>query len=195
MKTIIFDWGGVLTVKSHTACIMDILKERYNAWDVDFFFELMQFLDKNMIDFDEFLRRLNEGLNLSITYEEAKEIMNKSIIHNAEMIELIKTLKEKYQLIILSNNNDITSKTLRNEYSDLLNLFDKVYFSNEVGLKKPDRDFFEYVIKDKNLVPEDSVFIDDKEKNVKASQSAGMKGILYTNFDKFIEDLRSIGIE
>jgi len=54
--------------------------------------------------------------------------------------------------------------------------FDKVYYSHEVGFRKPMVGIYQHVIDDAILTPELSLFMDDKKENVAAAKRLGFKG-------------------
>ena len=78
------------------------------------------------------------------------------------------------------------------ESNDFYDIFDRKYFSYDVGMKKPNREFFEHVLKENNLKAEECVFIDDAPKNVDAANEIGMKGILYLSPHKLEEEMKKI---
>ena len=124
-----------------------------------------------------------------------KSIFEEAILSNDQMITLVKMLKKNYRLILLSNNNLPTIEILRNKHQDMLSLFEKQYFSMELKLRKPSKELFAYVIKDSNLDPKESLFIDDKDNNVKQAQEAGLRAILFTDVDNFKTQLRELGVK
>lgn len=93
------------------------------------------------------------------------------------------------RLYLLSN----TSVGFANGYNKsawldgLLKQFDGMVFSAVCGMTKPGADIFEYLIKKYGLKAEESIFIDDLEKNVEGAQKVGIKGYL---FDGDAEKLR-----
>ena len=94
-------------------------------------------------------------------------------------IEMLKRLKNegKYRTFILSNTNIIhyrfyTALLKRTRGVDgLESLVEHAYFSHEIGLKKPNRDIFDYVVEHSHIKPEESIFIDDNEANIKAAHA------------------------
>ena len=73
--------------------------------------------------------------------------------------------------------------------------FIKTYYSHIIKLRKPNRDIYEYVLKDANLVAEETMFIDDNGPNIKMANEVGIIGILHdpkiditTAFEKYIND-------
>jgi len=54
-------------------------------------------------------------------------------------------------------------------------LFEKTYYSHFVGLRKPDPAIFEKVLKENNLVAEETLFIDDIAANLEAAEALGIQ--------------------
>lgn len=60
-------------------------------------------------------------------------------------------------------------------------LFDRVFTSGAVGMRKPDHGFFCHVLEEIKLAPEQVIFVDDKRENVLAADRLGIRGILFDN--------------
>jgi putative hydrolase of the HAD superfamily len=93
-----------------------------------------------------------------------------------ENVALIRALRPPYRLAVLSN----ADRTLEDRMRDGLNihhLFDTVVCSAIVGMAKPDRAVYRLAAERLGLAPEECVFIDDFEHNVKAAQEVGMAAI------------------
>ena len=58
-------------------------------------------------------------------------------------------------------------------------MFEAVYASNKMGVSKPNRDFYQYILRSEGVKPEDTVFIDDVEENVIAAEKLGIHAILF----------------
>ncbi len=99
-----------------------------------------------------------------------------------ERIELIRKLGESYQLILLSNTNalhiEAISHYLTTTYDTNLDiLFDKVYLSHQIGLRKPDKNIYEYVVQNAKIDAATSIFIDDVLINATSAEQVGITGI------------------
>lgn len=99
-----------------------------------------------------------------------------------ERIDLIRKLGEKYNIYLLSNTNEIHYhqyiEDFKDEYGfDFNSLFVKPYYSHQVGYRKPDSKIYEHVIADSNLIPEESVFIDDLKVNIDTAKKTGLQTI------------------
>nr|WP_308254904.1 HAD-IA family hydrolase [Geminocystis sp. GBBB08] len=92
-------------------------------------------------------------------------------------------MQQKKKTFILSNTNPIHIQEVRRRFHQAVtdyqfeSLFEKIYYSYEVGLHKPDIKIFDYVVKDSNLNPEKTLFIDDNKNNILSATQYGLKTI------------------
>jgi len=91
-------------------------------------------------------------------------------------IRLLKTLKQHYSLVSLSNTNEIHWPRIMNTL-ELKPLFDKQFPSHLTGLMKPDQEAFRNVIADLKMDPESILFFDDSETNIRAAQNIGINTV------------------
>ena len=97
--------------------------------------------------------------------------------------ELIKELKMRGARIYLLSNISIGfSQNYMKipKVSEILSLFDGLVFSGPIGLNKPNKEIFDYLLKKYNLMAEDCVFIDDSEKNIIGANAVGINTIHFT---------------
>ncbi len=197
IDTIIFDWGGVLTVGRYTLSLLDVLSkehdlvlhERYEEFD-----SLIVAMNESKMSVEAFIDEVNARFNGSFDITMMKDIFSKAIKPNHEVISFTKDLAQKYNLILLSNNDDLTVEVLRQEHQEMLSLFSHTYFSNEMDSRKPEKKMFLDAIADAKITPEKCVFIDDKQKNVDAGNSCGLKGIKFENIKQLKEEFATLGI-
>ena len=79
-------------------------------------------------------------------------------------INILLNLKKDYKIYLLSNTNSIHQKKFLTEIYNENNisfneLFEKAYFSHEIGLRKPNKEVFEFVFNDCNLNPTETLFM------------------------------------
>jgi putative hydrolase of the HAD superfamily len=94
----------------------------------------------------------------------------------ATNVELVRRLRPAYRLSVLSNADLSLRSRLQHEHG-LLDLFDDVVVSAEVGLAKPDPEIFRVAVKRLGLAPEQCVFVDDWDVNVNAAREVGMSAV------------------
>lgn len=104
------------------------------------------------------------------------------------MRELIKYIKEKYgvHVYLLSNISKYFSS--HKDEIPILKEVEKCIFSSSIGIVKPDRRIFEYLCKECNILPEESVFVDDNKLNIIGAMNFGMGGF---HFGGDVEALKS----
>ncbi len=110
-----------------------------------------------------------------------------------ENLELIQKLKTEKPTFLLSNTNEIHiqqfNRKLKNvsEESSLHNFFQEVYFSNEIKMRKPNAEIFEFVCQKNNLIPEKTLFIDDSIQHIEGAQRIGLNVYHLTNGEKITD--------
>ena len=100
----------------------------------------------------------------------------------AHRINLLKSLQKHYRLFVLSNTNEIHYKhyisKFREEFnSEFESLFEKAYWSFQIGKRKPDKNIYEFVIEHSGLIPEETLFIDDSLQNIEPANEIGIVGL------------------
>jgi len=76
---------------------------------------------------------------------------------------------------VLSNTNYPHTVILREKYGYLFESFDAVFFSNEIGFRKPEIDSFMHVLNALGINAWESLMIDDLKENIEGAALAGMK--------------------
>lgn len=97
--------------------------------------------------------------------------------------------EQRYKLILLSNTNDMHIDFIKANvsfYEDFKNCFDQFYLSQEIHLRKPNRDIFDFVLDNNNLKPEQCFFVDDTKDNTDTAKSLGIN---VWNIDETNEDV------
>jgi glucose-1-phosphatase len=111
-------------------------------------------------------------------------------------IRLLEKLSGSYKLFLLSNTNAIHIETMLdktredNGFSNMVNLFNKVYYSHVVGMRKPELEIFRFVIEDAALDPKTTVLIDDSIHNIEGAKASGLMAIHHqsnTSIDRLFQ--------
>lgn len=190
IKTIIFDWAGVLTTTGFRKGLMDQLQKKFQFDDDLFLKRFAEHEHDYMVgktSSEEFWQQLCAGMDIS--FDQFAECFKAAYQWNDELLNLIRKLKSKYAILVLSDNFDLITGQLRSDLK-IAGLFDKIYFSNEIKLSKISPEAFHLVLKENNLVPQECLFIDDKERNTAVAAKLGMQTFVYKNFEEFNEYAR-----
>lgn len=94
-------------------------------------------------------------------------------------LEFLQMLSYKYRLFLLTNTDSIHISNFEHKagmsfYSDFYQCFEKVYFSYEMGMRKPDPEIFTTIMKKHDLSPKRTLFVDDKKDNTDVAESLGL---------------------
>lgn len=186
IKNIIFDIGNVL-VEYHIGNSIkqfkleeakvnkanDILIKS-NKW--------RQYLNGEILDSEilyYFCRKyphLQQEFNLLLEKEKSKN----TLYEIEENTNLLINLSKKYDIYLLSN---ITKETLENiqEMFEFMRYAKGGVYSYVEHISKPEKEIFRRLLRKYSLNPEESIFIDDRKKNVEIAEELGIKGIHYDN--------------
>ncbi len=109
--------------------------------------------------------------------------------------EWIDSLKQKgYRILILSNFSEKALRECADEL-DYIKKADGAVISYKVKLIKPDPKIYEYLLKEYDVVPEETVFIDDNADNIEAARKFGINGIIFTGKEAADEELHRLGVD
>ena len=182
-KTIIFDLGAVILNINYENTIDEFTKlgvknaETFYSKKVQT--ELFNKIETGKISNNEFLKALQkETKNAKI--KQVKIAWNAMLLDlPKERLQLIKKLKNNHTIYLLSNTNSIHINAFKEElgnkkWLEFCELFDKMYLSHELGLRKPDAKIFEYILNQQKLKAEDVFFIDDSPQHIASAKKLGI---------------------
>ena len=108
--------------------------------------------------------------------------------------DFIRSLKKGgYPVYLLSNYGKANFNFARDNF-DFLKYVDGGILSYETGYVKPEPEIFEAFVNKYGIQPEEAVFLDDMEANVRAASDFGFKTIHFKNLNQAIEELRCLGV-
>jgi putative hydrolase of the HAD superfamily len=129
----------------------------------------------------KFRTAVNHMLETSLNDEQIDAAWNAMLFDiPQERIDLLKALRKKYNLYLLSNTNAIHIREVNrilqrdNKMNSLEELFDKTYYSHEIQLAKPSADCYQFVLKDAGIRAEETLFIDDSATNIQGAKQIGI---------------------
>jgi phosphoglycolate phosphatase-like HAD superfamily hydrolase len=158
--------------------------------------ELYHELDSSESEFSTGPESEEYYLRISRMFSIPSDVIKKTLndIGVWEVFSLAKKLKSGgFDLHILSDQMKPKTDAIRKNHD--LTFFNDAFFSNEMGLKKPDRETFEFVLRKIGKPANACLFIDDRSENIRMAKSMGMETILFKNMEQLIMDLSSFSIE
>lgn len=143
---------------------------------------------------DEYIEALIEHTNWNVN----KEMIKKSVRQNLDVkvegtIKIVEKLKEKYNLILLSDHIKEWIEYILSTNKDL-EVFKHKYFSYEYGMLKEDEETFKYILEKEKILASETIFIDDSESNIEIASKNGIKGIVFKNARQLESELNKLRI-
>lgn len=137
---------------------------------------------------EEFRRKLKELLHIShVSDKEFDQAWDAILIRlPKERLDFIQQLRKQYRVFLFSNTNALhiqkVSEICKRDtgYNNFEDCFDHAYYSFKLGMRKPEVKAFEVIIKENNLKPQETLFVDDVEKNIQGAEKAGLKTLHLT---------------
>ncbi len=186
IKNIIFDLGGVVinldfkrTVKEFNALgLVDIDKVYTQNRQLPWFDNY----DIGKISSETFLSELSKHLSPGTTNDQIIHAWNAMLLDfPKERARLLLDLRSRYRTFLLSNTNEIHIgyylDLIRKWYGEdaMERFFEKTYYSNRIGMRKPEKETFEFVINENALITSETMFIDDTLQHVEGARLAGLR--------------------
>ena len=195
IKNIIFDmseviisgYHGVEKLLEHQYAIPEEKFEKQRLSKNEVFLNLM----RGNLSEEAYLEELLQGTNWNISIEQLKTAIRSNLNRPVPgTMKIVGELKGNYQLILLSDYVREWMEYIEARNEDL-KIFDKKIFSYNIGTTKSEVQTFETVLEQTGIVADETLFIDDYEKNVKNAEAVGIHGIVFENADQLRKTLSS----
>ena len=188
IKNIIFDFGNV---------IIDINPSATEQKFIDLFTPEGAFMVKSSGILEKyevggmqesvFLDLLSGYAPPSVSREDIKGAWNKMLLFiPKERLALLLDLKKQFNTYLLSNTNATHMNWIYDYLADEHDIndwdekyFHKAYYSHIMEKRKPNSDIFHQVLEEQNLIPEETLFIDDNSENIATARRVGIHGVLH----------------
>lgn len=179
IENIILDFGNVIYKTDVQAALAAFAKlsskpERLlNLSDKDLDNSINSY-ERGCIDSVQFYKNMSEEYSMDCNYEEFCIVWNMILVKPFEYsFEAVKRLKSKYKLYLLSNTSELHTQIFIPECREIFAMFDKLYLSPEIGLRKPKLDIFQFVMDDAKITYEATLFADDLMTNLLPFEQLG----------------------
>ena len=178
INTIIFDFGDIF-VNLNKQKEIDEFKKLGLDGPNEALIQLNDLFERGKISELEFI----QGFQKYIPNADIHDIRKawNSIIGEFPLyrLEFLQKLTTKYRLFLLTNTDAMHISRFEHMagisfFSDFYQCFEKVYYSYEMGMRKPEPEIFKYIINKHDLSPKRTLFVDDKKANTDAAASLGI---------------------
>jgi putative hydrolase of the HAD superfamily len=178
IDAIIFDFGDVFINLDKQATSDGLKNLGVSEWNSDLDHLNLQY-EVGSISEEDFLSGIQKH-TADASIEDIRKAWN-AILADFPLyrLEFLQMLSQKYRLFLLSNTDAIhidtfEQKTGTSFYSAFYQCFEKVYFSFEIGMRKPNPEIFNFVLDQNGLQAKRTLFIDDKKENTDAAAEVGL---------------------
>jgi len=184
ISTIIFDFGSVFIDLDKEAPIVAFSKLGLDKWHDDLE-ELRLNFEKGKVTELQFIEGFQKYLpNASI--EDIRGAWNSIFPVYPQVpiplyrLEFLQLLSNNYQLFLIGNTDAMRIEKFQHSagmtfYRDFYQCFEQIYFSYELGMRKPELEFFNHVIRKHDLSPKRTLFVDDSKESTDAAASLGIQ--------------------
>lgn len=194
VKNIIFDLGGVLLNLSYknteNAFVALGIKQFNSIYSQAEQINLFDRFDKGEITAENFSEELRKVCAVPLTNEQINSAWNAMLLDFPESrINMLKSIKMHYRTFLLSNTNIIHMNYIYNYLNQSFrmksfdSLFERVYLSYLIGMRKPDSSIFEKVLNENGLSAGETLFIDDSIQHINGAKKMGIITKHLTNED------------
>jgi glucose-1-phosphatase len=146
------------------------------------------------IDDRDFRNGIRKSLKINAPDEDIDAAWNALLLEiPAVKMEMLKSARNRFRTFLLSNTNNIHRRKFEQVIESYLKgdgihtLFEKVYYSYLLNCRKPEPEIFKTVLDENNLIPSETLMIDDSHENIETARTLGMKVMEVSLNQKTIE--------
>ena len=202
IKNLLFDLGGVIMDIRRLNCVASF--ERLGMKDADSFLgeysqkgPFLQ-LEEGLINESQFRDAVREYIDGEVTDEQIDKAFCDFLVGiPTYRLEQLRQLKKQYGIYMLSNTNPIMwhsriAEEFRQEGMEREDYFDGIVTSFEARSIKPDAKIFHTVVEKLGIKPEETLFLDDSQKNLDAASALGFHTLLVAPGSEFFDLINAL---
>ncbi len=199
ITTILFDFGGVIIESPFIAFaryeqdngLPDGFLRTVNATNPDGnAWARLERSDVTVEQFDSLFAAESETLGYRVPGSDVLELLHGEV--RPLMLRALGDLRRLGYRIACLTNNVALEHDVRDEIAHAMSLFDAVYESSKLGVRKPETGFYEAVLDDLGIGAAEAVFLDDLGINLKPARSLGIHTIKVTREAQALDDLAEL---
>ncbi len=198
VKLVMFDLGGVLVhiapqrflekVAAATGKPVEALRPSLEDR------KLIEALEMGHLNPRQFCEQVNERTGAGWTYAQFISAWNSIIVdENRETTWVLERLRTRYQLLVLTNTDPVHDTYIRNTWP-VFNFIPHWVASYAVGFRKPDPRIFELALREADVQPGETVYIDDLAEHIETARHLGIPAIHFTDGLALEHELHALGV-
>jgi len=197
-RNIIFDLGGVILNIDYGLTIAAFKQLGAAAFDKEYTqaaqSQLFDAFERGEITDVAFRSQLSAELGLSVSDADLDHAWNTMLLDlPAERLDLLSQLRSSKRTFLLSNTNHIHVRCFEQQIDQIHGLknfgalFERSYYSCNVGMRKPEERIFRMVVDAHDLNPNDTLFIDDSYQHIEGARKAGLHAYHLTGGETILD--------
>ncbi len=199
-KLIILDLGNVLINFNHWIAANKFAK--FSPKKLDYIYNLLfdskltHKFEEGKLEPQDFFLAIKEDLDLKLDYQQFLPIWNEIFFltsDNVEVYQLVRVLKERFKVVLLSNINRLHFEYLKDNFK-IFDPFDKIVTSYEVGLRKPDPKIYLNTLNLFSSAPSQAFYIDDRLDLIEEARRLSIAAVQFKSFLALKSALENAGI-
>lgn len=138
--------------------------------------------ERGEISDEAFAQAICHELELPLSYEQFSHGWQAVFVGlRPEVIDIMHKLREQgHRVVVLSNTNRLHTTFWPDEYPEIRAAADKIYLSQEMGMRKPEARIYQELLRTEGFTAADAVFFDDNADNIEGANQLGITSILVT---------------
>lgn len=138
--------------------------------------------ERGEISDEAFAQAICHDLELPLSYEQFSHGWQAVFVGlRPEVIDIMHKLREQgHRVVVLSNTNRLHTTFWPDEYPEIRAAADKIYLSQEMGMRKPEARIYQELLRAEGFTAADAVFFDDNADNIEGANQLGITSILVT---------------
>lgn len=197
LKLVIFDLGGVLVKVEPQQMFRALAQEtrqpiekiQRSVADPS----LLESFELGRITPKQFFVEVSRRLGTEWTFDQFVSSWNGILSEDTRTSWLLERLHGRYSLLVLTNTNALHDEHIRHTWP----VFSRAHHwvaSHQVGLRKPDEAIYRLALRQANVPPEATVYIDDIAEHIAAARRLGVRAIQMTDGMRLEDELRAVGL-
>jgi len=146
--------------------------------------------ETGILTVEDYWKNFCEVIGKAVPYKELRAIEIDENMPNARLIHFLDILRQRYKVCVITNISD-TLDTLDRKF-DFVKKFEFVLDSYHAGVQKPDKRFWDILLKMTGCSPSEIVVIDDSETVIRAARDRGFISLQYRGMASLKRDLKDL---
>ncbi|WP_034918307.1 glucose-1-phosphatase [Erwinia sp. 9145] len=141
--------------------------------------------ERGEISDEAFAANMCESLDLALSFEQFSAGWQAVFVGvRPDVITLMNDLRNRGErVVILSNTNRLHCGFWPSQYPEVQRAADKVYLSQEMGMRKPETRIYQQVLNEEGVAANQAIFFDDNLENIEGARAVGIHSVHVTSAD------------